>query len=105
MGGKRARISTPEPQIFRTLTPSELTSNLTVLGEVELEGTSDGLHDLGLGSGTDTGHGKTDVDGRSDTLEEELGLQEDLTVCGVNDQETREHRTRRTWVRSERAYQ
>jgi hypothetical protein len=63
----------------------QLTSNFTVLSEVELQRTSDGLHNLGLGSGTDTRHGKTDVDSRSDTLEEELGLQEDLTVGDGND--------------------
>jgi hypothetical protein len=31
--------------------------DLTVLGEVELERTGDRLHELGLGGGTDTGHG------------------------------------------------
>lgn len=50
-----------------------------------LEGTGNGLHDLGLGGGSDSGDGKTDVDGRSDTLEEELGLQEDLSVGDGND--------------------
>lgn len=48
--------------------------DLTVLGQEELQGTSDLLHGLELGSGTDTGHGKTDVDGGTDTLVEELGL-------------------------------
>src|ERR1700731_3538258 len=36
-------------------------SDFTVLGKEKLEGTSDLLHGLGLGSGTDTGDGKTDV--------------------------------------------
>jgi hypothetical protein len=54
--------------------------DITVLREVELEGTGDGLHDLGLGGGSDTGDGKTDVDSRSDTLEEEFGFQEDLSI-------------------------
>lgn len=54
--------------------------NFTVLSEVKFERTSDGFHEFGLGGGTDTGHGETDVDGGSDTLEEELGLQEDLAV-------------------------
>lgn len=58
--------------------------DLSVLGQVQLQGTGDGLHDLGLGGGTDSGDGKTDVDGRSDTLEEELGLQEDLSVGNGN---------------------
>jgi hypothetical protein len=60
-------------------------SDLTVLCQEELEGTGDLLHGLELGSGTDTGHGKTDVDRRADTLVEELGLQEDLTVGDGND--------------------
>lgn len=60
-------------------------SNLTVLGQEELEGTSDLLHGLELSGGTDTGDGKTDVDGWADTLVEELSLQEDLTVSDGND--------------------
>ena len=38
-----------------------------------------------LGSGTDTRDGKTDVDGGTNTTEEELSLQEDLTVSDGND--------------------
>jgi hypothetical protein len=53
--------------------------------KTNLEGTGNGLHDLGLGSGSDSGDGKTDVDSRSDTLEEELSLQEDLSVGDGND--------------------
>lgn len=60
-------------------------SNLTVLGQEKLQGTSDLLHGLKLGSGTDTRDGETDVDGRSDTLVEQLGLQEDLAVGNGND--------------------
>jgi hypothetical protein len=60
-------------------------SNLTVLGQEELQGTGDLLHGLDLGSGTDTGHGKTDVNGGTDTLVEEFGFQEDLTVGNGND--------------------
>lgn len=60
-------------------------SNLTVLGQEKLQGTSDLLHGLKLGSGTDTRDGQTDVDGRSDTLVEQLGLQEDLAVGNGND--------------------
>ena len=41
-----------------------------------------------LSSRTDTGHGETDVDGRADTTEEELSLQEDLTVGDGDDLET-----------------
>ena len=40
---------------------------------------------LRLGSRTDTRDGETDVDGRTDTTEEELSLQEDLTVGDRND--------------------
>lgn len=59
--------------------------NLSVLGEVELEGSGNGLHDLGLGSRSDSGDGKTDVNSRSDSLEEKLSLQEDLSVSDGND--------------------
>jgi hypothetical protein len=54
--------------------------DFTVLGQEELEGTSDLLHGLELGGRADTGHGKTDVDSWADTLVEEFGLQEDLAV-------------------------
>lgn len=60
-------------------------SDLTVLGQEELEGTSDLLHGLELSSGSDTGDRKTDVDGWTDTLVEEFGLQEDLAVGDGND--------------------
>merc|ERR1719402_1281271 len=60
-------------------------SNLTVLGELKLHGTGDLLHGLGLGSGADTGHRETDVDGGSDTLVEQLSLQEDLAVSDGDD--------------------
>jgi hypothetical protein len=60
-------------------------SDFSVLGEVELQGTSDGFHEFGLGGGTDSRDGKTDVDCGSDTLKEELGLQEDLSVGNRND--------------------
>jgi hypothetical protein len=59
--------------------------DLTVLGQEELEGTSDLLHGLELSGGADTRHRQTDVDGGADTLVEELGLQEDLTVGDGND--------------------
>jgi hypothetical protein len=60
-------------------------SDLTVLGQEELQGTSDLLHGLELGGGTDTRHGQTDVDSRADTLVEQLRLQEDLAVSDRND--------------------
>jgi len=59
--------------------------NLTVLGQEKLEGTSDLLHGLELSGGTDTGDRKTDVDGWTNTLVEEFGFQEDLTVGDGND--------------------
>jgi len=55
-------------------------SDFSVLGKLELERTSDLLHGLNLGGGSDTGDGETDVNSGSDTLEEELSLEEDLTV-------------------------
>jgi len=55
-------------------------SDLTVLGELELHGTGDGLSGLVLGGGSDTGHGETDRDGWALSLVEELGLQKDLSI-------------------------
>ena len=40
---------------------------LSVLGQLELHGTSDLLHGLGLGSRSYSGHRQTDVDGGADT--------------------------------------
>ena len=59
--------------------------DLTVLGQEELEGTSDLLHGLELSGGADTRHRQTDVDGGADTLVEQLSLQEDLAVSDGND--------------------
>jgi hypothetical protein len=59
--------------------------DFSVLGEVKLQGTGNRLHEFGLGGGTDSRDGETDVDCWSDTLEEELGLQEDLSVGDRND--------------------
>jgi len=59
--------------------------DLSVLREIELHGTGDLLHGLELGGGSDSGDGETDVDCWSDTLVEELGLQEDLTVSDGDD--------------------
>ena len=41
-------------------------THLSVLSQLELHGTGNLLHGLGLGSGSDTGHGQTDVDGGAD---------------------------------------
>jgi len=54
--------------------------DFSVLGKLELERTSDLLHGLHLGGGSDSGDGETDVNCGSDTLEEELGFEEDLSV-------------------------
>ena len=43
------------------------------------------FHGLCLGSGADTRDRQADVDSRSDTLVEELSLQEDLSVSDGND--------------------
>ena len=59
--------------------------DLTVLGELELERTGELLHGLNLGGGTDTRHGKTDVNGGADTLMEKLSLEEDLTIGNGDD--------------------
>ena len=60
-------------------------SNLTVLSQEQLQGTGNLLHGLDLGSGTDTRDGETDVNGGADTLVEEFGLQENLTVGDGDD--------------------
>jgi len=62
--------------------------DFTVLGEVQLERTGELLHDLGLGRRADTRDRETDVDGRANTTEEELSLQEDLAVSDGNDLQT-----------------
>jgi hypothetical protein len=59
--------------------------DLTVLGELELQGTSELLHGLDLGGGSNTGDGQTNVNCGADTLMEELGLKEDLTVRDGDD--------------------
>ena len=60
-------------------------SDLTILSELELEGTGELFHGLNLGGRTDTRHGKTDIDSGTDTLMEELGLEEDLTIGNGDD--------------------
>jgi len=59
--------------------------DLTILGELELKGTSDLLHGLDLGGGSDTGHRQTDVNGWAHTLVEKLSLEEDLSVSNGDD--------------------
>lgn len=54
--------------------------NLSVLSELELERTSNLSHGLDLCGGSNSGNGETNIDGRSDTLVEELGLEEDLSI-------------------------
>ncbi len=58
--------------------------NLSVLGELELHGSRNLLHGLDLSGGSDSGDGKTDVNGWSDTFVEELCLQEDLSISDRN---------------------
>jgi len=58
--------------------------DFTILGEFELHGTGDLFHGLDLGSGTDTGHRETDVNGGANTFVEQLGFQEDLTISNGN---------------------
>ena len=54
--------------------------DFTILGQLELERTGDLLHGLDLGGRTDTRHGQTHIDSGANTLEEELSLEENLTV-------------------------
>lgn len=71
-------------QLFRGNFPSTVTKQFIIDNSLDsfclYSGRTYLLHGLGLGSGSDTGHGQTDVDGWPDTLVEELSLQEDLTV-------------------------
>jgi len=60
-------------------------SDFSELGEIELHGTRNLFHGLHLGGGTDSGDGKTDVDGGSDTLKEKFVLQEDLSIGNGDD--------------------
>jgi len=55
-------------------------SNLSVLGELKLHGSRNLLHGLDLSGRSDSRYGKTDVNGWSDTLVEELSFQEDLSI-------------------------
>jgi len=59
--------------------------DFTILSELEFEGTSDLLHGLDLGGGTDTGHRKTDVDGWANTLVEEFSFEENLAIGDGDD--------------------
>ena len=60
-------------------------SDFTILSELEFEGTSDLLHGLDLGGGTDTRHRETDVDGWANTLVEEFGFEENLAIGDGDD--------------------
>lgn len=54
-------------------------------GQVELQRTGNLLHLLDLRRAADSGHGNAYVDCRALTLEEQVGLQVDLTVGDGND--------------------
>merc|ERR1712142_683347 len=60
-------------------------SDFTILGQIQFHGTGNLLHGLHLGGRSDTGDGKTDVNGGTDTLEEKFVFQEDLSVSDRND--------------------
>ena len=60
-------------------------SHLTILREIDTEGAGGLLHGLRLRRTTDSGYGQTDVDGRTLTLEEEVALEEDLTIGDGDD--------------------
>merc|ERR1711974_513309 len=59
--------------------------DLTVLCKLKLDGAGNALHGVGLGSGSDAGHGQTDVDSGADTTVEQLSLQKDLAISNGND--------------------
>lgn len=60
-------------------------SDLSVLGKIKLHCTRHLLHCLNLGSRSDSRYRKTDINGWSDTLIEELSLQEDLSISDRDD--------------------
>ena len=57
----------------------------TVLCQLQLQGTGDLLHSLGLCGTTNAGHGDTDVHCRALVSVEQIGLQEDLAVSNGDD--------------------
>ena len=59
--------------------------DFTILSELKFERTCDLLHGLDLGCGTDTRYGKTDVNGRTYTLVEEFGFEENLAIRDGDD--------------------
>lgn len=60
-------------------------SDFTVLGQEELQRTSDLLHRLDLGSRADARNRETDVDGGADSLVEKFCFQEDLSIGNGDD--------------------
>ena len=60
-------------------------SNLTVLCKLKFHGAGHLLHGTRLSSRSDTGNGKTDVNGWSNTLVKQLSFQENLAVSNGND--------------------
>src|SRR5690606_20509589 len=58
---------------------------LAVLRQVELQRTGDALHRVDLRRAAHTGDGDTDVDGRTNTGVEHVGVQEDLPVGDGDD--------------------
>ena len=73
-----ARYSFSEPANFFMIL---LKNNISIL---VMRRSEEWIH-VRLGSRTDTRDGKTDVDGGTDTTEEQLSLQEDLTVGDGDD--------------------
>merc|ERR1712226_473902 len=60
-------------------------SDLSVLSQLQLHGTGNLFHSFKLGSRSYSAYRQTHVNGRADTLVEELSLQEDLSVSDRDD--------------------
>lgn len=73
-----ARASWYQPPGDGQLFPTEKPSFTNTAEKRAIAKSANLLHGPGLGGGSDTGHGQTDVDGRTNALVEQLGLQEDL---------------------------
>jgi hypothetical protein len=54
--------------------------DFTILGQFKFKGTGDLFHSLNLSGRSDTRYRKTDINGWTNTLVEEFGFEENLTV-------------------------
>ena len=72
---------------YRIHITAELGESLqfAILCLIDLQCTCHLLHALDLGTTSHTGYGNTHIDSRTETLVEQIGFKEYLTVCNGND--------------------